>query len=129
MQGVGWLSMHTSKGWYGQNLKCMQGISFSIVFNRRWCKVYPVKSDRFELISPLDRSHAGKGYPYISTGHVSYKKGISLYLCWTGLIQEVDILISLLTRSHAGKEYPYISAGHVSYKKGISLYLCWTGLM
>src|ERR1700731_2276000 len=43
------------------------------------------------LTSPLDLSHAGDGYPNISTGHVSCRGWISLHLCWTGLILIKDI--------------------------------------
>src|ERR1700730_14351874 len=47
--------------------------------------------ERDILISPLDRSHTGDGYPYISTGHVSCRCWISYFLCWTGLILIKDI--------------------------------------
>src|ERR1700730_13568748 len=85
--------------------------------------------ERDILISLLDMSHAGDGYPNISAGHVSCMRGISSYLRWTCLMHERDILISLLDLSHAGDGYPYISAGHVSCTRGISLYLRWTCLM
>src|ERR1700731_1219356 len=99
--------------------------------------------ERDILISLLDLSHAGDGYPYISAGHVSCTRGISLYLrwtclmqgwislylCWTCLMHERDILISPLDMCHAGEGYPNISAGHVSCRGWISLYLRWTCLM
>ena len=47
--------------------------------------------ERDILISPLDLSHAGDGYPNISTGLVSCRRGISLHLRWTGLILIKDI--------------------------------------
>src|ERR1700719_1487240 len=81
------------------------------------------------LISPLDLSNAGEGHPNISAGPVSCRRGISLHLHWTCLMQERDIPISLLDLSHAGDGYPNISTGHVSCRGWISLHLCWTGLI
>src|SRR6202043_2100977 len=139
MQEVGWPAMLTSREQYGKNLKCMQGISCSIVFNGRWCKVYLVEFDRFGWtcliqerdipFTPLDMSHVGDGYPYISGGHVSYRRGISLYLRWTCLMQQRDIPFTLLDMSHAAEGYPIYSAGHVSCRRGISLCLQLTCLM
>src|SRR3984893_5996334 len=85
--------------------------------------------ERDILISPLDLSQAGEGYPNISAGHVSCMRGISPYLRWTCLTQGMDILISPLDMSHAREGYPNISAGPVSCRGWISLYLRRTHLM
>ena len=81
------------------------------------------------LTSLLDMSHTRDGYPNISAGYVSCRRGISHLLHWACLIQERDIPISPLDLSHAGEGYPDISAGPVSSKGWISLHLCWTGLI